>query len=216
MCGGYNLEACRLALQFREERRRADQEVRFIVKGRKGAGYFQRRGLEPLHQEGWRREGLSAGEVERLLSRLLSLYRSGEVDEVHAVYTEFYSPIHRRVRTVRVLPVELRGEAPEAGTTAESIEAWHYEPTFREIVDQLLTAYLRVELCDVLLESYASEQGARMITMEEATERAEKSLQEYRVQHNRLRREAITTDLLGVLFASKAIEGAGLTSGRPA
>ena len=56
---------------------------------------------------------------------------------------------------------------------------------------------------DVLLESFASEQGARMITMEEATERAGKRLHECRVLYNRLRREFITTDLIGVLFASR-------------
>jgi F0F1-type ATP synthase gamma subunit len=72
------------------------------------------------------------------------------------------------------------------------------------MLEELLAVYLRVQLHDVLLASYASEQGARMITMEEATERSEKALQEYRVQHNRLRREAITTDLLGALFASRA------------
>jgi F-type H+-transporting ATPase subunit gamma len=69
-------------------------------------------------------------------------------------------------------------------------------------------------LYDVLLESYASEQGARMITMEEATERAEKTLWECRVQYNRLRRESITIDLLGVLFASRVVEEVKSTPGR--
>jgi F-type H+-transporting ATPase subunit gamma len=73
--------------------------------------------------------------------------------------------------------------------------------------------YLRVQLYDVLLESYASEHGARMITMEEATERAERSLQDYLVQHNRLRREAITTDLLGTLYAARAIGSAAQALG---
>jgi F-type H+-transporting ATPase subunit gamma len=69
-------------------------------------------------------------------------------------------------------------------------------------------------LHDVLLESFASEQGARMITMDEATERAEKTLQECRVLYNRLRRETITIDLLGVLFASKVVEEVKSTPGR--
>jgi F-type H+-transporting ATPase subunit gamma len=205
MCGGYNLEACRLGLEFLEGRRKAAERVRLILKGRRAIGYFRRRRGEILHQEEWRREGITAADVERLLGVVLELYRSGEVDAVHAVYTEFHSAIHHRPRVVRLLPVELPAPPAPAGT----IEKWHYEPALPDLIDELVAVYLRVQLYDVLLESYASEQGARMITMEEATERADRALQEYRVQHNRLRREAITTDLIGALFASRAAAAAG-------
>jgi len=210
MCGGYNLEACRFGMEFWERSRKAGQKVRFVLKGAKGVGYFKRHHAEIRHQEGWRRGGIGAADVERLLGVLLNLYRSGEVDAVHAVYTEFQSPIRRRPRAVRLLPVELPGGRIEQGA-AEAIHKWYYEPAFAEMVDELLAVYLRVQLLDMLLESCASEQGARMITMEEATERADKALQEYRVQHNRLRREAITIDLLGAVFASRAAAGTGFT-----
>ena len=103
-----------------------------------------------------------------------------------------------------------------AGQRNKKIEKWYYEPSFREIFDELLAIYLRVQLYDILLESFASEHGARMITMEEATERAEKTLTEHRVQYNRLRRESITIDLLGVLFASKVVEEVKTTPGEMA
>ena len=148
------------------------------------------------------------------LGLLLDQYRSGEVDEVHAVYTEFHSAIRHRPRVVRMLPVELPAP-PADGHPVQVIEKWHYEPALRELIDELLAAYLRVQLYDVLLESYASEQGARMITMEEATERADRALQEYRVQHNRLRREAITIDLLGRCLATRAAAAAAVAD-RPA
>jgi len=211
MCGGYNLEICRHGLEFWEQRRKSGQPVAFVLKGARGARFFQRRKAAVLHQESWSRGGIKRAEVERLLGLLLNLYQSGQVDAVFAAYTEFHSPIHRQPRIIRLLPIELPAGPDErrAGTDT----AWSYEPGLTELIDELLTLYLRVQLTDALLESYASEQGARMITMEEATERAEKSLQEYRVQHNRLRREMITTDLLGTLYASRAIEQ---TSGAPA
>jgi F-type H+-transporting ATPase subunit gamma len=139
--------------------------------------------------------------VERLLGLLLGLYRSGQADAIYAVYTEFHSPIRRRPRTVRFLPVRLPGADADEEPGGD-VRAWHYEPGLRGMIEELVAVYLRVQLHEVLLASYASEQGARMITMEEATERADKALQEYRVRHNRLRREAITTDLLGTLVAS--------------
>jgi F-type H+-transporting ATPase subunit gamma len=203
MCGGYNLEACRFALDFCQRRRAAGQDVGLLLKGRRALSYFRQRGLEILHHEEWRRDAVATEDVERWLGLLLERYRAGQVDEVHAVYTEFHSPIHREPRVVRILPVELP-PPPVDGSPPRPIDQWHYEPPLTEVLDELLAAYLRVQLYDVLLESYASEQGARMITMEEATERADRALQEYRVQHNRLRREAITIDLLGTLFAARA------------
>ena len=215
MCGGYNLEISRLAVDLWQARVKSRQGVRFVVKGRKAARHLARRGAAILHEEGWRREGVGPGDVERLLAVLLAPYRSRAVDEVWAAYTEFHSPVHRRPRVVRMFPVDL----PPEPATARVADAggWHYEPAAHAILDELLAVYVRVQLYDVLLESYASEQGARMITMEEATARADTSLQEYRVQHNRLRREAITIDLLGALFASRAaVDDSGVTPERSA
>ena len=207
MCGGYNLEACRFALEFWNASRKAGKQVRFVLKGRKGSEYFAKRRAEILHREAWGRAGHSASEVERLLELLLRLYFSGEADAIYAVYTEFHSPIRRRPRAVRLVPVPLPEPAPEE-EPGKGARKWYYEPNFAELMDELVAVYLRVQLHHVLLASYASEQGARMMTMEEATERADKALQDYRVRHNRLRREAITTDLLGALFASRAAEAA--------
>jgi F-type H+-transporting ATPase subunit gamma len=207
MCGGYNLEACRLGATVRQQHAQAGRRIRLLLKGRKAVSYFRRSRAEIFEETRWPRQGVTTEEVERLLARLLDLYRSRKVDAVYAVYTEFHSAIRRRPRALRLLPVELPAPPP-ASPAAAAIARWHYEPGLPALVDELIAMYLRVQLYDVLLESYASEHGARMITMEEATERAERSLQEYRVAHHRLRREAITTDLLGTLFAARASEPA--------
>lgn len=200
MCGGYNLEACRTALECWQRSRTAGQEVAFVSRGRRGAAWLRRRHAELVHQEGWPRRGPAAEDVERLLAILLRRYRTGQADEIHAVYTRFHSAVHRTPTAVRLLPVAL----PASGSAPATDERWSYEPGRRDLLEELVAAYLRVQLYDVLLESYASEHGARMITMEEAAERADRSLEGFRVQYNRLRREAITTDLLGSLFAARA------------
>lgn len=210
MCGNYNLAACRLAQEFWEARKKSGQNAVFLVKGKKGDRYFRKRSAAITYAEGWRRKGIKPEEVEKFLSLLLELFLSEAVDEVYAVYTQFYSPVRRLPKIKRLLPftLELHGQGGAA------TENWYYEPSFREIFDELLAIYLRLQLYDVFLESYASEQGARMITMEEATERANKALWECRVLHNRLRRESITIDLLGVLFASKVVEEVKSTPGK--
>jgi F-type H+-transporting ATPase subunit gamma len=201
MCGGYNLEACRVATQLWAARRRAGQRVQVLARGRKGAAHLARQGAEVVHAEGWPRQGLAAGDADRLLGLLVPPFVAGALDEVHVAYTEFHSAIQRRPRILRLLPVAL----PEpAEGMAPPVARWCYEPSRGAILEELVPAYVRVQLAGALLESYASEQGARMITMQEATERAERALQECRVRHHRLRREAITTDLVSALFASAA------------
>jgi F-type H+-transporting ATPase subunit gamma len=212
MCGGYNLEVCRLGSAARQQHERAGRKVRLLLKGQRAVKYFRRWETEILDKARWPREGVSTMEVEQLLARLLRLYRARRVDAVYAVYTEFHSPIKRRPRVLRLLPVELPAP-PAIPTTAPDVAHWHYEPGLPALVDELVAMYLRVQLYDVLLESYASEHGARMITMEEASERAERSLRDYLVQHNRLRREAITTDLLGTLYAARATRTAARALG---
>jgi len=210
MCGNYNLAACRLAMKFWEQRKKSGQNTVFLAKGRKGERYFRKRSAAIVYSAGWRRKGVLPEEVEKILSLLLDQYLSRTVDEVYAVYTQFYSPIRRLTKIKRMLPITL--ELHVQGGSA--INKWYYEPSFREIVDELLAIYLRVQLYDVLLESYSSEQGARMITMEEATERANKTLWECRGMHDRLRRESITLDLLSALYASRVVEEVKSTPGK--
>lgn len=205
MCGGYNLAVSRLALSFWEKKKREGIKVKFLIKGRKGFSYFEKRKADIIFREVWPREGVRKEDVENLLSFVLERYLNGQVEEVYAAYTQFYSPIRRLPRLTKILPVEL--SLPSE--VKEEIEKWYYEPSFKEIIEELLAIYVRVRLLDVLLESYASEQGARMITMEEATERADKALWECNTQFNRLRREVITTELLGILFAARVTEETG-------
>lgn len=217
MCGNYNQAAHRIALEFIEERMAAGQQLEVITKGMKGERYLGRKSAAPvLHSEGWPRAGVTEEDVERLFGLVSERFLGGEADEVWAVYTRFHTPLRRVPRLVRLLPVAAERLAGAAGEDAGPADSWSYEPSFSAILDELIGAFLRIQLEDVLLESYASEQGARMVTMEEATERADRSLHEMRMRYNRLRREAITTDLIGVLFATqvRAEEERGHTHSR--
>lgn len=202
MCGAYNLSANRAAARLVADLRAQGREVELVVKGARGERYVRKRcDASVILADTWRREGVTAEEVDGLYELLSASFLDGRSDEVWCVYTQFYSPLKRTPRAVRLLPL-----APEtAGDvyTGPVPGRWFYEPDLESVLGKLLSEFLRLQIEDVLLESYASEQGARMITMEEATERAARTLQDLTVRHNRLRREVITTDLLGVLFASR-------------
>ncbi len=212
MCGAYNVAINRVAAHFVARMVERGASVDVIAKGGKGERYLARKtAAKVVEAQGWPRAGVTPEEIDAMEERLRTAFMTGGYDEVWCTYTRFYSPLRRQPRAVRLIPLVLQGPH-EGGADANAQptpERWFYEPDMERIVAELLAMLLRLQVEDVMLEAYASEQGARMITMEEATERADRTLHELGVLHNRLRREVITTDLIGVLFASRVREGPG-------
>lgn len=201
LCGGYNLALGRAARDFIADRTAAGVEVSTLVKGRRAEKYLRRVTEAPvLDATAWTRAGVTAQEVDTLLARITEDFLGEATDEVWACYTAFVSVTRREPVTVRLLPVMPQSDEPQELAPARR---WSYEPEQAPCVDELLTAFVRLQVEDVLLESFASEQAARMVTMQEASERADRSLAELRVHYNRLRRESITADLVSVLVAGR-------------
>ena len=207
MCGGYNLSVNREALDFIEGQQALGREVTVLAKGIRGERYMHKKApdCELISLGSWSSAGVPTEEVGEVYDRISEMFLNGEADEVHCCYTQFYSPLRRVPKVVRLLPVAsdaLAGK-PSVAEDGAGLLGWNYEPSFESLVEEIVSLFLLMQVEDVLLESFASEQGARMITMEEASERADKTLADMGVSYNRLRREVITIDLIGVLFASK-------------
>ena len=202
LCGGYNLALGREARSFAAGKAAEGVEVSALVKGRRAELYLHRATQVPIvDASAWTRGGVTPAEVDALVERTTSDFVSGVADEVWATYTSFVSTMRREPMTVRLLPITLVDD--DAQSAEERSTRWFYEPALAPCVSELLGAFVRLQIEDVLLESFASEQAARMVTMQEASERADRSLVDLRVQYNRLRRESITADLVGVLVAGR-------------
>jgi F-type H+-transporting ATPase subunit gamma len=205
LCGGYNLALGREARRFAAEKTAESIAVSAVVKGRRAETYLRRATDIPMDEaSGWTRAGVTAAEVDGLLDSLTARFLGREVDEVWACYTAFISTMRREPTVVRLLPVMPPESAAESARLAAlAPDGWFYEPAQQPCVEELLRAFVRLQIEDVLLEAFASEQAARMVTMQEASERADRALAEQRVHYNRLRRESITADLVGVLVAGR-------------
>lgn len=203
LCGGYNVSIGRTARGFIRSLERRDISVTLVTFGARIESYLARTAAVPIrHSESWTRAGVTDDVVTSLLERLTAPYIAADVDEVWALYTSFVSAITREPRAVRLLPI-----AHEQDPTGVSGPAcWFYEPDQAACVHELLQSLVRLQVEDLLLESFASEQAARMVTMQEASERADRALVDLRVRYNRLRRESITADLTGVLVAGRMRE----------
>ncbi|HXU83319.1 MAG TPA: ATP synthase F1 subunit gamma [Polyangia bacterium] len=204
LCGGFNANICRTTQRFVDERikSKAADEIQLDVVGRKGRDYFRRRRLKIAHEF----PGV-AGETALDRARELALtvggdFIEGRVDGVFLVYNEFKSAMSQRVVSERLLPIT---PAAMDGDLAQT--DFLYEPGKKELLNQLLPLYVQSQIYRAFLESIASEFGARMTSMDNATTNASEIIDRLTLQYNRARQAAITKELMEIVGGAEALKG---------
>ena len=203
LAGAFNANVVRRALEVEAQLRTSGAETRVIAVGKKGVGTLRFRGCSL--ERTW--EGLSDRpeyvDAKEIAQALIDLYVSGQVDRVRLVYNHFTSPIEQTLMDDVVLPV------PRAAVTSAELKTrpfvYSYEPDAPAILESLLPAYVEIAVYRALLESSASEQGARMTAMRNASESAEEILDSLTLAFNRARQAAITQEILEVVAGAEAL-----------
>jgi F-type H+-transporting ATPase subunit gamma len=207
LAGAFNAQVLRRAFALERSLRRDGKTVRWLVVGRKGASTLRFRRYQV--EQAWTGLGDRPGynDAQAVAHRLAELYVEGEVDRVVVVYNHFVSPLVQRVTEQDVLPISEdvleRGEedAHERALRGDFI----YEPEPEEILKRLLPVYLETELFRALLESAASEHGARMTAMRNASKSAGELIDSLTLAMNRARQAEITQEILEVVAGADAL-----------
>ncbi|MBC7488080.1 MAG: ATP synthase F1 subunit gamma [Cytophagaceae bacterium] len=134
---------------------------------------------------------------------IMDRYVTGYYDKVVVVYNEFKNVATQVVRTEQFLPIV----APATSVTSTTSTDYIFEPSKEEIVEELIPKSLKIKFYKFLLDSYASENGARMTAMEKATENAKDLLKELKLVYNRSRQAAITKEILEIVGGAEALNG---------
>ena len=205
MCGSFNGKICKKAHMFLDDLKEKNIEGSVWVKGIRGEKYFKKKtNYQILKVDSWvEGGGVSMDDALEVIDNMSSLFFNEGYAEIYCAYTKFLGPAKREPTVIKLLPLTLDipvGQGPKVW------EQWIYEPDIQSIMVELIPNYFKIQVFDLLLESYASEQGARMMAMEEASERAEKKLVNMLRDYNKIRKDLITLDLLGILSAAKVIE----------
>ena len=214
LAGGFNAQIMRHAFALERKLKAEGKAVRFAVVGKKGASTlrFRRYELEGVFQGFTDRP--EYGDAQAIGHRLAELYTGEDVDEVIAIYNHFISPLVQRVTEQTVLPISeqllAREGQPEPEPESEAQERarigdFIYEPEPEEILARLLPVYLETELYRALLESAASEQGARMTAMRNASSNAGELIDRLTLAMNRARQSEITQEILEVVAGADAL-----------
>jgi F-type H+-transporting ATPase subunit gamma len=210
LAGGFNAQVIRRALALQREAQTAGQEVVWFSTGRKAASTLRFRRLNVIQSWTGFSERPAYRDAQALAHAVSESFVNGEVDRVVVVYNAFVSALTQRVTVRELLPIsqELIQEAAEAeedapGHTPDFI----YEPEPQEILARLLPVYVETELYRALLESAASEQGARMTAMRNASKAAGELIDSLTLAMNRARQAEITQEILEVVAGADALSG---------
>jgi F-type H+-transporting ATPase subunit gamma len=203
LAGAFNSSVNKAAHRAHTELTAAGTHIEIAMVGRKGADYFRRRNIKIAHTFSNMYEGLNYQKANQIGDFIVNEYTTQGLDAAYLVYNEFKSAITQKVVVEKILPIE-----PARATQADNQNVdYIYEPDQRGILSTILPLYVNVEVYRALLESVASEYGARMTAMDNATNNAADMIKRLTLQANRARQAAITTELMEIIGGAEALKG---------
>jgi F-type H+-transporting ATPase subunit gamma len=207
MAGAFNAQILRRAFALMRETQAEGKEVQFFSSGKKAQSTLRFRRLPLIQAWTGFSDKPAYTDAQAIAHALADAYASGAVDQVLVVYNAFVSPLVQRVTVQEILPVPLAALEKEDEAPAEKAYPidFFYEPEPREILARLLPVYVETELYRALLESAASEQGARMTAMRNASKAAGELIDTITLAMNRARQAAITQEILEIVAGADAL-----------
>ena len=204
LCGGFNSSISRLAREEVRRLMRDGKTVKILCVGKKGYDILKRDFAAMIVETIDFRsvKQISFEEAKTVANRVLAMFEAGEFDVARLFYSRFQSVISQVPTVHQMIPAEVpEGEDEQSGSGA----AYEYEPSEEEILDDLLPRNVAVQIFRALLENAASEQGARMSAMDNATRNAGEMIDRLTLSYNRQRQAQITKELIEIISGAEAL-----------
>ena len=201
LCGGLNSNIVKAASSKARALISEGKQVEFYLVGRKGRAPIRRAFPNNASKHFDTSEVRDPGfaEAEQIGNDIIEMFEAGKFDVAHLFYATFKSALAQDPTTQQIVPVP----APEGVEASDA--AVEYEPDEEEILAELLPRYLKTQIFGALLEVAASEQGASMTAMDNATRNAGELIDKLTIQYNRSRQAAITTELIEIIAGAEAL-----------
>lgn len=215
LCGAFNANVLKYADKFYKENKTNYETINFIFIGRRGADFFKKRDVVAVDTITNLVSEIKYELAAALTDKILQEYVSGNYDEVRFVYNEFKSAISQKVVAEKLLPIDTLKEEETVGASEVDIKestdfllAYNYkfEPNAEEILKKLLPKHFAIQVYRTMLESLASEHGARMTAMDNATRNAGQMIRKLTLTYNKLRQAAITKELMEIVSGAEALK----------
>ena len=209
LCGGFNTTINKATERVWREKERGGAEVSFATVGKKGREYLVRRKATIAHDFQGIYEGLDLDKARMIAARLVAAFDKSEVDAIYLVYNQFKSAMTQELTVERLLPLEeppANAKAIDAKDSGVASTEFLFEPNQSALLQQLVPMYIEISIYRALLESQASEFGARMTAMDAATRNAKDMIARLTLVYNRARQAAITKELMEIIGGAEALK----------
>jgi F-type H+-transporting ATPase subunit gamma len=208
LCGAFNTNIIRAA----QEAIKADTRpvsIGITAVGRKSRDFFRKRGFKMQGEFINLGDRISYAHAKEIGQYIIQMYEEGATDEVYLVYGRFVNALRQIPTVAKLLPLEPPKSEEDRMTAREFVADYLYEPSAEEILMTLLPRYIESQIYHALLESKASEHGARMTAMSNATDNATELIQTLTLQMNKARQAAITKEILDIVGGAEALRKGG-------
>jgi len=210
LAGGFNASILREARRRIRELEAAGKRVMILIVGRKGRDGLRRDYGRMIHDSltDIGRRHLSFDEARDVAERILVLFRAGSFDVCTIIYNRFRSAITQIVTAQQLIPFPIEADDEASRISPATAGVYEFEPSEEEILGDLLPQNLAVQVYTALLENAASEQGARMTAMDNATRNAGDMIARLTLNYNRTRQAAITKELIEIISGAESLRAA--------
>ncbi|HLY10263.1 MAG TPA: ATP synthase F1 subunit gamma [Planctomycetota bacterium] len=202
LCGSYNSNMMRHVQKFLDAKKKP---YKAIAIGKKAVDWFKKQGVELKAAYQSLPTDLPFSQIKSMAKTLVDLYESGEVDEVHLLFTRYVNAITFQPGDVKFLPIE--ATPPAGAEKAKLSHEYDFEPEPAKILAKLTPRYVEVSFHRLILESMSSEHAARMNAMRNATDSASDIISSLTLQYNNARQAGITKELLDIVGGAEALKG---------
>jgi len=198
LCGGYNINALKKTVADITDANKAT----FITIGKKAMSFFRKEEADIKHEFLYISEKPTYGHAQEIAQMALKMFEAGEVDEIKLVYTRLVSTISQEPEILKLLPADVEGDVKEL---TEDAEFTTYEPSAEVVLNYLIPKYLESTIYGALIDSAASEQAARRVAMENASNNAEDMISSLTLTYNQARQAAITQEISEIVGGAEAL-----------
>ena len=211
LCGGFNSSISRESRRRIRTLQADNKNIKILCVGRKGRDQLKSEFGDSIVEsyEGIGKSGVQFDEASRIAGKIIEMFEAGEFDICTVIYNKFVSAITQEVTPLQIIPVQLNDDADESDAgnadAAGPSASYEFEPSEEEILADLLPSNLNVQIFRALLESSASEHGARMSAMDNATRNAGDMIDDLSMIYNRSRQAKITSELIEIISGAEAL-----------
>jgi F-type H+-transporting ATPase subunit gamma len=209
LCGAFNSNIMKMAVSLTAttyQQQFSQNNVSFITIGRKATEYFRKRKYNVISSHDELFDQLTFTNAAAIAEKLMKSFAGKEFDRIDLIYNQFKNAAVQRLIVEQFLPIAPPDTTP--GTPVVKAESdYIFEPDKETIVRELIPKTLRIQLFKAVLDSFASEQGARMTAMQKATENAKDLLRDLNISYNKARQNAITNAILEIVSGAEALKG---------